>query len=59
MLEAVVGHDLELDTIALHEVTRDVEAVAIQVDGEMFAYPRDNVRQVTITSLPAAIQVMV
>ncbi len=31
----------------------------IQVDGEMFAYPRDNVRQVTITSLPAAIQVMV
>ena len=31
----------------------------IQVDGEMFAYPRDNVRQVTITSLPAAIRVMV
>ena len=31
----------------------------IQLDGEMFAYPRDNVRQVTITSLPAAIQVMV
>ena len=31
----------------------------ILLDGEMFAYPRDNVRQVTITSLPAAIQVMV
>lgn len=31
----------------------------IQLDGEMFAYPRDNVRQVTITSLPAALQVMV
>ncbi|MBP8949766.1 MAG: diacylglycerol kinase family lipid kinase [Candidatus Promineofilum sp.] len=31
----------------------------IYVDGEMFAYPRDNVHQVTITSLPAAVQVMV
>jgi len=31
----------------------------IQMDGEMFAYPRDNVRQVTITSLPAAVQIFV
>ena len=31
----------------------------IHLDGEMFAYPRDDIRQVTITSLPAAIQVMV
>ena len=31
----------------------------IYVDGEMFAYPRDNVHQVTVTSLPAAVQVMV
>ncbi|MBK7219600.1 MAG: diacylglycerol kinase family lipid kinase [Candidatus Promineofilum sp.] len=31
----------------------------IYVDGDMFAYPRDNVHQVTITSLPAAVQVMV
>jgi YegS/Rv2252/BmrU family lipid kinase len=31
----------------------------IHLDGEMFAYPRDNVRRVTITSLPAALQVMV
>ncbi len=31
----------------------------IQLDGEMFAYPQDNVRQLTIVSLPAAIQVMV
>lgn len=31
----------------------------IYVDGEMFAYPRDNVRQVVISSLPAALQVMV
>lgn len=31
----------------------------IHVDGEMFAYPKDNVRQVTIQSLPAAIEVVV
>ena len=30
----------------------------IHVDGEMFAYPQDDVRRVTITSLPAALQVM-
>lgn len=30
----------------------------IHVDGEVFAYPKDNVRQVTVTSLPAAIQVI-
>jgi YegS/Rv2252/BmrU family lipid kinase len=31
----------------------------IQLDGEMFAYPQDNVRQLTLVSLPAALQVMV
>lgn len=31
----------------------------IHTDGEMFAYPQDNVREVTITSLPAAIEVIV
>lgn len=31
----------------------------IHTDGEMFAYPQDNVREVTITSLPAAIDVIV
>lgn len=30
----------------------------IHVDGEVFAYPQDNIRKVTITSLPAAIQVI-
>ena len=30
----------------------------IHVDGELFAYPKDNVRQVTITSLPSAIEVI-
>jgi YegS/Rv2252/BmrU family lipid kinase len=30
----------------------------IHVDGEMFAYPQDDVRHVTITSLPAALQVI-
>ena len=31
----------------------------IHIDGEIFAYPRDNVRRVTITSLPAAIRLVV
>ena len=31
----------------------------IHVDGEMFAHPQDDVRHVTITSLPAALQVVV
>lgn len=31
----------------------------IHIDGEVFAYPQDNVRQVTITSLPAALRVVV
>ncbi len=31
----------------------------IHVDGEMFAYPKDNVRQITVTSLSAAIEVIV
>lgn len=31
----------------------------IHTDGEVFAYPKDNVRQITITSLPAALEVVV
>jgi hypothetical protein len=30
----------------------------IHTDGEIFAYPRDDVRRVTITSLPQAINVI-
>ncbi|MCP4428119.1 MAG: diacylglycerol kinase family lipid kinase [Chloroflexi bacterium] len=33
--------------------------VSIHVDGEMFAYPQDNVRQVTVTSVPKALRVVV
>lgn len=40
-------------------VVRSSAPMPIQLDGEMFAYPRDNVRQVVITSLPAALRVMV
>lgn len=38
---------------------RSASPMPIYVDGEMFAYPRDNVHQVTVTSLPAALDVMV
>ena len=31
----------------------------IHIDGEVFAYPKDNVRRVTISSIPAALRVMV
>lgn len=40
-------------------VVRSSTPMPLYLDGEMFAYPRDNVRQVSITSLPAAIDVMV
>lgn len=38
---------------------RSTTPMPIYLDGEMFAYPRDNVRQITFTSLPAALDVMV
>ncbi|MBP9500895.1 MAG: diacylglycerol kinase family lipid kinase [Candidatus Promineofilum sp.] len=41
-----------------HITVKSSMPMPIHLDGEMFAYPRDNVRQVTVTSLPAAIQVM-
>ncbi len=39
-------------------VVKSKESMPIHVDGELFAYPHDNVRQVTITSLPSAIEVI-
>jgi diacylglycerol kinase family enzyme len=38
---------------------RSDRPLPIHTDGEMFAYPQDNVREVTVTSLPAAIDVIV
>lgn len=40
-------------------VVKSNAPMPIHLDGEMFAYPRDNVRKVTIAALPAAVQVMV
>lgn len=40
-------------------VVKSTTPLPVQLDGEMFAYPRDNVRQITLVSLPAALQVMV
>lgn len=42
-----------------HITIKSSQPMPIHLDGEMFAYPRDNVRQVTVTSLPAAVQLMV
>lgn len=43
-----------------HTITaRSSSPMPIYVDGEMFAYPRDNVHAITITSVPAAVEVMV
>ena len=39
-------------------IVKSKTPMPIHVDGEMFAYPEDNVRQVTITSLPSAIEVI-
>lgn len=37
---------------------RSDRPLPIHTDGEVFAYPKDNVRQITVTSLPAAIEIM-
>ena len=42
-----------------HIRVRSNRPLPIHTDGEMFAYPQDNVREVTVTSLPAAIDVIV
>lgn len=42
-----------------HVITvRSNTPMPIHLDGEMFAYPRDNVRQISITTIPAALQIM-
>lgn len=38
---------------------RAASPMPVYLDGEMFAYPRDNVRQLTMTSLPAAIEILI
>lgn len=40
-------------------IVKSDRPLPIHADGEIFAYPKDNVRQVTIKSLPAAIEVIV
>lgn len=40
-------------------IIRAAAPMPIHIDGEMFAYPHDGVRQVIITSLPQALRVMV
>ena len=48
-----------LPVFDLNDVVARGLSMPIYVDGEMFAYPRDNVHEVTLTSLPGAVQVMV
>lgn len=42
-----------------HITVKSDRPMPIHTDGEVFAYAKDNVRQVTVTSLPAAIDVLV
>ena len=35
------------------------DPLPVHIDGEVFAYPQDNVHRMTITSLPAAIEVLI
>ncbi|MFQ5401527.1 MAG: diacylglycerol/lipid kinase family protein [Anaerolineae bacterium] len=39
-------------------IIRASTPMPIHLDGEVFAYPQDNVRRLTVTSVPAAIEVM-
>ena len=42
-----------------HIIIRSERPMPIHIDGEVFAYPEDGVRQVSVSSLPNALQVMV
>lgn len=63
----MLGQAIKGTHVTSHHVTmRQSQRIQIQanmplpihIDGEIFAYPKDNVRRVTITSLPGALKVM-
>lgn len=63
LLKAMRGTHVQSRHVTMRQnqriVVRSDRPLPIHVDGEMFAYPKDNVRQVTVTSLPGALEVVV
>ncbi len=62
LIKSLKGRHVTSKHVAMRQNRRIVikanMPVPIHVDGEMFAHPRDNVRQVTVTSVPGALRVM-
>jgi diacylglycerol kinase (ATP) len=60
--QAIKGTHITSPHVTMRKSRRIViqadQPLPIHIDGEMFAYPRDNVRQITVTSLPQALQVI-
>jgi diacylglycerol kinase (ATP) len=60
--KAIRGTHIHAPFVTMRKSRRIVaqanQPLPIHIDGEIFAYPRDNVRQITVTSLPQALQIM-
>jgi diacylglycerol kinase (ATP) len=62
LAQAIKGTHVNSRHVTMRQSQRIVvqanQPLPIHIDGEIFAYPRDNVRQITVTSLPQALQVV-
>ncbi|MFQ5420022.1 MAG: diacylglycerol/lipid kinase family protein [Anaerolineae bacterium] len=62
LVKSLKGKHINSKAVSMRQNRRIIikadTAVPIHVDGEMFAHPRDNVRQVTVTSVPGALTVI-
>lgn len=62
LAQAIKGTHVNSRHVTMRQSQRIVvqahQPLPIHIDGEIFAYPRDNVRQITVTSLPQALQMV-
>ncbi|MEM7331147.1 MAG: diacylglycerol kinase family protein [Chloroflexota bacterium] len=58
---AINGRHVNVKEVTMRQskkiIIRSTDPMPIHIDGEVFAYPEDNVKAVTITSIPKALQV--
>ncbi len=62
LVQAIKGTHVHSRHVTMRRSQRIIiqlkDPAPIHVDGEMFAYPEENIRQVVITSIPAALEVV-
>ena len=60
---AINGSHIHVKEVSMRQnkqvVIQSPHPMPIHIDGEIFAYPEDNIRSVTVTSIPKAIEVIV